>query len=177
VWTLIALTLQGKADRALEVFGMLNPIRRAGTRADAQRYKVEPYVVAADVYGEAPHEGRGGWTWYTGSAGWLYRAGLEWILGFRLHGNQLTIAPCVPANWRGFTIRYRHRGTPYLITVDRQIDAGVPQLTVDGSVQAPGRNVIDLAADGGEHAVHVAWLAAVADGEPASARHPQPAGL
>ena len=117
VWTLIALAMQGKAERAMEVFSMLNPVRRATTRADAQRYKVEPYVVAADVYGEAPHEGRGGWTWYTGSAGWLYRAALEWILGFRLRENQVTLTPCVPADWPGFSIRYRHRGTPYLITV------------------------------------------------------------
>ena len=103
----------------MEVFGMLNPIRRSATRADVQRYKVEPYVVAADVYGEAPHEGRGGWTWYTGSAGWLYRAGLEWILGFRLRENQLTLAPCVPPEWPGFTTILHptgHRGTPYEIT-------------------------------------------------------------
>ena len=97
VWTAIAFAMQGNADRALEVFNMLNPIRRSMTRADVQRYKVEPYVVAADVYSEAPHAGRGGWTWYTGSAGWLYRAGLEWILGFRLRENRLTITPCVPA--------------------------------------------------------------------------------
>ena len=83
VWTAIAFAMQGNAARAMEVFNMLNPIRRPTTRADVQRYKVEPYVVAADVYSEAPHAGRGGWTWYTGSAGWLYRAGLEWILGFR----------------------------------------------------------------------------------------------
>ena len=82
---------------------MLNPMRRTTTRADVQRYKVEPYVVAADVYSEAPHAGRGGWTWYTGSAGWLYRAGLEWILGFRVRENRLTLAPCVPPDWPGFT--------------------------------------------------------------------------
>jgi cyclic beta-1,2-glucan synthetase len=159
VWTVIALAMQGKAERAMEVFSMLNPIRRAGTRADAQRYKVEPYAVAADVYGEAPHEGRGGWTWYTGSAGWLYRAALEWILGFRLRENQLTLMPCVPADWPGFTVHYRHRGTPYVISVDRQMAGGVMQITVDGSVQKRGRNVIDLASDGAEHSVHVTWLA------------------
>ena len=159
--------MQGKAERAMEVFNMLNPVKRATTRADAQRYKVEPYVVAADVYGEAPHEGRGGWTWYTGSAGWLYRAALEWILGFRLRENQITLTPCVPADWAGFSIRYAHgkeghRSTPYLITVDRQLPAGVMQMTIDGAVQKPGRNVIDLASDGAEHSVHVAWRAATA---------------
>jgi cyclic beta-1,2-glucan synthetase len=160
VWTLIAFALQGKAERAMEMFHMLSPITRAPTRADAQRYKVEPYVVAGDVYGEAPHEGRGGWTWYTGSAGWLYRAGLEWILGFRLHGSQLTLAPCVPASWPGFTIRYRHRGTPYVIRVDAKGPDTLPQLTVDGHVQIVGRNAVELLADGAPHTISVAWLAA-----------------
>ena len=109
MWTAIAFAMQGNAARAMEVFDMLNPVRRTTTRADVQRYKVEPYVVAADVYSEAPHAGRGGWTWYTGSAGWLYRAGLEWILGFRLRENRLTLMPCVPPEWPGFTIYYRHR--------------------------------------------------------------------
>jgi cyclic beta-1,2-glucan synthetase len=166
IWTVIALTLQGKAEKALEVFAMLNPIRRTSTRADVQRYKVEPYAVAADIYSEAPHAGRGGWTWYTGSAGWLYRAGLESILGFRLRANQLTLTPCVPANWPGFSIVYRHRGTIYEISVDRQPASGAAaQLTIDGQVQKPGRNVVDLVEDGGKHTVHVAWLAAAAADE------------
>jgi cyclic beta-1,2-glucan synthetase len=169
-WTVIALALQGKASLAMEVFNMLSPIRRSSTRADVQRYKVEPYVVAADVYGEAPHEGRGGWTWYTGSAGWLYRAGLEWILGFRLRENQLTLSPCVPPEWPGYTVRYRHRGTPYEITVDAQIAGGVPQLTVDGQVQSPGRTTVDLLSDGASHRVHLAWLAS-GSGDPAAASH------
>jgi cyclic beta-1,2-glucan synthetase len=162
IWTVIALTLQGKAALALEVFGMLNPIRRAMTRADVQRYKVEPYAVAADVYSEAPHAGRGGWTWYTGSAGWLYRAGLESILGFKLRENRLTIAPCVPAEWPGFTVRYRFRNTPYEIRVDAQPDPGATaQLTVDGLAQKTG-NVVTLVDDGAAHLVHVAWLGATA---------------
>ena len=86
VWTLIAFAALGDGDKAGELFRMLNPIHRASTRAGVQRYKVEPYVVAGDVYAEAPHVGRGGWTWYTGAAGWLYRAGIEWMLGFRLRG-------------------------------------------------------------------------------------------
>ncbi len=169
VWTLIALTMQGKADRAMEVFSMLNPIRRSMTRTDAQRYKVEPYAVAADVYSEAPHDGRGGWTWYTGSAGWLYRAGLEWILGFRLRANQLVLAPCVPAEWPGFTIHYRHRGTPYVITVERQPGPNaLVQLTVDGHLLKPGRNVVDLVADGASHTVLVTWRAAAESGDVAA---------
>jgi cyclic beta-1,2-glucan synthetase len=162
IWTVIALTLQGKAALALEVFGMLNPIRRAMTRADVQRYKVEPYAVAADVYSEAPHAGRGGWTWYTGSAGWLYRAGLEWILGFKLRENRLTIAPCVPADWPGFTIHYRFRNTPYEIRVDALPEpAASAQVTVDGIAQKTG-NVVTLVDDGATHIVHVAWLDATA---------------
>jgi cyclic beta-1,2-glucan synthetase len=171
VWTVIALTLQHKAELAMEVFNMLNPVRRALTREDVQRYKVEPYAVAADVYGEAPHEGRGGWTWYTGSAGWLYRAALEWILGFRLRENQLVLAPCVPADWDGFTIEYQHRGTPYVITVEKQPPGAMIQLTIDGHAQPPGRNVVDLLEDRARHTVHVTWLAASAADEVAATRN------
>jgi cyclic beta-1,2-glucan synthetase len=169
VWTAIAFAMQGKAELAMEVFNMLNPVKRATTRADVQRYKVEPYAVAADVYGEAPHAGRGGWTWYTGSAGWLYRAGLEWILGFKLRENRLTLSPCVPPDWPNYTIRYRHRDSVYEITVDKQPGPGaLPQLTIDGHVQKPGRNHVDLVDDGAAHQVHVAWLEASVTGDVAS---------
>jgi cyclic beta-1,2-glucan synthetase len=163
IWTVIALTMLRKPARAMEVFNMLNPVSRATSREDVQRYKVEPYAVAADVYSEAPHAGRGGWTWYTGSAGWLYRAGLEWILGFKLRENRLTIAPCVPPDWPGFTIYYRHRDTPYVITVDRMPEPdALAQLTVDGQVLKAGRNFVELAEDGATHQVHVAWHSATA---------------
>jgi len=163
VWTAIAFAQQGNATRAMEVFNMLNPIRRAMTRADVQRYKVEPYVVAADVYSEAPHAGRGGWTWYTGSAGWLYRAGLEWILGFRVRENRVTFVPCVPPDWPGFSIHYRHGNTPYEFIVDRQPGAdAVPQFTVDGEARPPGRAAIDLVDDGAAHTVKITWAAAPA---------------
>jgi cyclic beta-1,2-glucan synthetase len=162
-WTAIAFAMQGKPERAMEVFNMLNPVRRGTTRADVQRYKVEPYVVAADVYSEPPHAGRGGWTWYTGSAGWVYRAGLEWILGFRVRDGRFTLTPCVPADWPGFSIQYRYRNTPYEITVDRQPSAdALAQFTIDGQVQTPGRNVVDMVDDGARHQVHVAWLPATA---------------
>jgi len=174
IWTVIALAMQGKAALAMEVFGMLNPVRRAATRTDVQRYKVEPYAVAADVYSEAPHAGRGGWTWYTGSAGWLYRAGLEWILGFRVRENRLTIAPCVPPDWDGFRIRYRHGNTPYEITVDRQPGSNaLPHLTIDGQLQRPGGNVVELVDDGEKHGVHVAWLAASTSGDVAAMENSQ----
>ena len=96
IWSVIAFAMLGDGDKAGELFSMLNPINHASTRAAIHRYKVEPYVVCADVYAEPPHVGRGGWTWYTGSAGWMYRAGLEWILGFRVRGATLLLDPCVP---------------------------------------------------------------------------------
>jgi cyclic beta-1,2-glucan synthetase len=160
VWTAIAFAMQGNAARAMEVFNMLNPIRRSTNRADVQRYKIEPYAIAGDVYSEAPHAGRGGWSWYTGSAGWLYRAGLEWILGFRVRENRLTLAPCVPPEWPGFTIRYRHRSTPYEFIVDQQPGVNaLPQFTVDGEARPPGRATLDLVDDGVPHTVKVAWTA------------------
>jgi cyclic beta-1,2-glucan synthetase len=96
IWAVIAFAQLGEGDKAAELLAMLNPIQRSNTRAALHRYKVEPYVVSADVYAEPQHIGRGGWSWYTGSAGWMYRAALESILGFRVHGNALRIDPCIP---------------------------------------------------------------------------------
>jgi cyclic beta-1,2-glucan synthetase len=132
--------------------------------------------VAADVYSEAPHAGRGGWTWYTGSAGWMYRAGLEWILGFRVRENRLTLVPCVPADWPSFTIHYRrpgpHHVTIYEIIVDKQPDArSSPQLIVDGVVQNVGRNTVELADDGAPHTIHLMWRAATAHEDFAATRN------
>jgi cyclic beta-1,2-glucan synthetase len=109
----------------------------------------------------------GGWTWYTGSAGWMYRAGLEWILGFRLRENRLTLVPCIPPEWPGFTLYYRHQGahhlTPYQIIVDKQPGPRtMPQLVIDGEVQNPGRNTVDLVDDGAPHTVHMMWRASSA---------------
>jgi cyclic beta-1,2-glucan synthetase len=119
-----------------------------------------------------PHAGRGGWTWYTGSAGWLYRAGLEWILGFRVRENRLTVTPCVPPEWSGFTIHYRHHGTPYEIIVDKQPEPrALPQLVIDGAVQAAGLATVDLTDDGAAHTVHVMWLASAAAEDLAATRH------
>ena len=172
VWTAIAFAMQGNAARAMEVFNMLNPIRRSTTRADVQRYKVEPYVVAADVYSEAPHAGRGGWTWYTGSAGWLYRAGLEWILGFRLHENRVTISPCVPTDWPSFSIHYRHHSTPYEFIVDRQPGpSAVPQFTIDDEALPSVRATIELVDDGSPHTVRVSWREAAATDDLAATRN------
>jgi cyclic beta-1,2-glucan synthetase len=102
MWAVLAFAKLGQGDRAHALFSMLNPINHALNAKDVDRYKVEPYVVAADVYSVAPHVGRGGWTWYTGSAAWMYRAGIEGILGIRREGDFVTIEPCIPTAWPGF---------------------------------------------------------------------------
>ena len=108
-WVVLATALQGRGDRAMELWNLINPIYHATTAEEVQHYKVEPYVVCADVYGAPPHTGRGGWTWYTGSASWLYRVAIETILGFQLRGGTLRIEPCIPPSWPGFELSYRHR--------------------------------------------------------------------
>ena len=102
IWSVLAFAALGDGDKAGELFSLLNPINHASSRAGVYRYKVEPYVIAADIYAEPPHVGRGGWTWYTGSAGWMYRAGIEWILGLRLRGTMMHLDPCIPRAWPGF---------------------------------------------------------------------------
>jgi cellobiose phosphorylase len=155
-WVVLAVALQGRGDRALELWNMLNPIHHATTPADVERYKVEPYAVCADVYGAVPHVGRGGWTWYTGSASWLYRVALETILGFRLEGDTLRIEPCVPPKWLGYEITYRYRSATYRIRVDNAAGTGcgVGSVTLDGR-PSPGK-VVTLLDDGSTHDVRVA---------------------
>ena len=119
----MALATLGEGDKAAELFSLLNPINHARTRSDVHRYKVEPYVVAADIYATAPHIGRGGWTWYTGSAGWMQRAGVESILGLRIRGAFLHLDPCIPKNWATFEMTVRRQSAQYEITV--QNPAGV----------------------------------------------------
>ena len=113
--------MQGDTERAWELFGMLNPIHHASTPEQLETYKVEPYVMSADIYAAAPHIGRGGWTWYTGAAGWMYRLILETLLGITIEGSQLRIAPCVPAHWQNYKIHYRYRDTIYHITINCEI--------------------------------------------------------
>jgi len=145
----------GDGDKAAELFRMLNPIHRVASRSNVQRYKVEPYVVAGDVYAEPPHVGWGGWTWYSGSAGWLYRAGVEWMLGFRLRGVTLCIDPCIPSHWSGYSIRFRYHSALYHIVVEnpRHVSRGVTLVELDGEPLI-GRNSIPLVA-AGEHHIRV----------------------
>jgi cyclic beta-1,2-glucan glucanotransferase len=156
VWAVIAFAALGDGDKAGELFRMLNPIRRAGTRTGVQRYKVEPYVVAGDVYAEPPHVGRGGWTWYTGAAGWLYRAGVEWMLGFRLKGTSLYIDPCIPRDWPGYTIHFHYHSAVYRIRIDNpsSVTRGVVMTEVGGR-RFVGVAAIPLVDDGELHHVRV----------------------
>jgi cyclic beta-1,2-glucan synthetase len=156
IWVAIAFAELGDGDRAAEILAMLNPIDRARNAADVQRYKVEPYAIAGDVYARPPHTGRGGWTWYTGSAGWMYRAGLEWRLGFRVRGARLFVDPCVPRAWPAFAIAFRHRSARYHIEVEnpRGVSRGVSSVEVDG-VRLDGDRGITLVDDGTTHRVRV----------------------
>jgi cyclic beta-1,2-glucan synthetase len=165
LWTVIAFALLGDGDRAGELFGLLNPINHASTRAGMHKYKVEPYVAVGDVYAVPPHTGRGGWTWYTGSAGWMYRAALEYILGFKLSGDRLRIAPCVPRFWREFEITYRRGTTTYHIKVENPhaLCRGVASIKLDGVMQPA--DVILLSNDGLTHEARVVMGERIAEAE------------
>ncbi len=151
VWAGMAYARLGDAARAWEVLSLINPVHHAQTPEGVETYAVEPYVVAADVYASASHLGRGGWTWYTGSAAWMYRLVLESLLGITIAGDRLRIAPCVPADWKGFTVFYRYRETVYRIEVGLGPPGGVTRLKVDG-VELEG-GVVPLVDDGKEHRV------------------------
>jgi cyclic beta-1,2-glucan synthetase len=151
----MALAQLGCGDEAAEIFHMLNPINHTRTPADVDRYQTEPYVVAGDIYARAPWVGRGGWTWYTGSAGWMYRAGLESILGLTLLGHTFQLDPCIPASWPSFTIAWRHRSTRYEIEVQNPARRcrGVESADLDGAAVDP--SAIPLVDDGGVHRLSV----------------------
>jgi cyclic beta-1,2-glucan synthetase len=155
VWTAMAIAKLGNGDEAVELFHMLNPINHARSPQEVERYKVEPYVVAADVYAHPLHVGRGGWTWYTGSAGWLYRLGLESILGLTRHGATFTVDPCIPASWPGYTMEWRVDQTLYEISVEnpQQRCRGVASATLDGAEVDP--MAIPLTGDAGRHQIRI----------------------
>ena len=158
-WFVMALAELDFGDEAMELFHMINPINHSRTPADVDRYKLEPYVVAGDVYTHPSHPGRGGWSWYTGSAGWLYRTGLERLLGLRRRGDTFTIDPCIPSSWPSFEINWRCGGARYLIAVTnphRQC-RGVGSATLDGTSVDPVR--IPLVGDGRTHRVDIVLAA------------------
>jgi len=154
-WAVLATVALGDGDRAAKLFGLLNPVRRALTQADADRSKVEPYAAVADVYSVAPHVGRGGWSWYTGSAGWMQRVGVEGILGIRIRSATLHIDPCIPRDWPGFEATIVWRSARYRIVVGNpgRICKGVATVRLDGADAAAGP--VGLLDDGGTHLVEV----------------------
>jgi cyclic beta-1,2-glucan synthetase len=153
IWATMAFAELGDSERAWELLRMINPVSHGSDAAEMKIYKVEPYVVSADVYAVEPHVGRGGWSWYTGSAGWMYRLMVESLLGLHLDAAHLRIEPVLPTAWEGFSIDYRYRETMYRIQV-RQIEPdGIRALRLDGELQIAGR--LALRDDGNEHRVEL----------------------
>jgi len=154
-WVVLALALLGSGDEAMELFHMLNPINHSRTPSQVEHYMTEPYAVAADVYDHPAHRGRGGWTWYTGSAGWMYRVGLEGILGLQRHGAFFTVNPCIPSSWPSYTIEWRFGKSLYTIVVEnpKRRCQGVASVELDGSPADPA--AIPLENDGRDHRVRV----------------------
>jgi cyclic beta-1,2-glucan synthetase len=154
LWFVQALTLQGKGTKAIEVFDLLNPILSASS-ARIRNYRVEPYVVAADVYSMPPHVGRGGWSWYTGSASWMYRIAIESILGLRFRGNVITLSPCISSKWSGFEVRFRRGSTNWTVRILNPdgVEHGVKHVRVDS--RQIDRCDIEMLDDGRDHLIEV----------------------
>jgi cyclic beta-1,2-glucan synthetase len=155
LWTILAFARLGDGDRAMDLFSLINPINLTRTPDGALRYKVEPYVVAADVYSQPPHVGRGGWTWYTGSAGWMYRVGLEGLLGLTMSGGALKIDPCIPRAWPRYEMTVRRGSSEYRIVIDNPdgVNRGVKRVDLDGVEQS--ERVVQVSDDGVVHQVRV----------------------
>jgi cyclic beta-1,2-glucan synthetase len=157
IWSVFAFAKLGDGDKAFELLSLLNPINHTNSQTGVHRYKVEPYVVSADVYSVPPHVGRGGWTWYTGSAGWTYRVALERILGFRLQGNNLLLDPCIPKSWPGYEISYRFGSARYDISVENPqgVCRGILAINLDGRMLSRRPSLVPLADDGASHRVQI----------------------
>jgi cyclic beta-1,2-glucan synthetase len=154
-WTIIALARLGMGDEAMELFHMINPLNHMRTPGGADKYRVEPYAIAADVYAHPMHVGRGGWTWYTGSAGWVYQAAIRWLLGMRRTGSTLSINPCIPAIWPQYSVDWTIGRTRYRFTVvnPEHRSCGVASAKLDGTAIDPA--AVPLVDDGAEHEVTV----------------------
>jgi cellobiose phosphorylase len=149
IWAAMAFAKLGDKKRAWELMSMINPVNHAKSPQEVAVYKVEPYVIAADVYAMTPHTGRGGWTWYTGSAGWMYRLVVESLLGLRLEIDKLRFEPCIPEDWESFKIHYRYRETTYHISIIQIKDVSGTSITLD-NVKING-NALPLINDRREH--------------------------
>jgi len=155
VWVILAFAKMGEGDKAYQLYNMITPINHSCSPIEAARYKTEPYVMAADVYAIPPNTGRGGWTWYTGAAGWMYRVGVEYILGIKKRGDKLLIDPCIPSDWTEYSVVYKYGNARYNISVKNpnRVNKGVKKVTVDNKEVKD--NVIYLVDDGKEHVVIV----------------------
>ncbi|HET6603087.1 MAG TPA: glucoamylase family protein [Xanthomonadaceae bacterium] len=162
VWATMAFAQIGDSAKAWELLGMINPVNHGRSARDIETYKVEPYVVAADVYAVPPHVGRGGWTWYTGSSGWMYRLIVESLLGVQRQGDSLRLAPCIPGDWDEYVVRYRRGNALYVIQVHQAAAGSARRLVIDGVEQAGSS--IALREDHGQHQVEL-WVP-VADAGP-----------
>jgi cellobiose phosphorylase len=153
IWVAMAFAKLKNCKQAWDVLNMINPVNHSSSAEEIARYKVEPYVIAADVYAMQPYTGRGGWTWYTGSAGWMYRLITESLLGLRREKDKLYFEPCIPSDWDSFKIQYRFRETVYRITLSRNEDQALTIIRVDGTDS--GNNYIQLVDDHQEHHAEV----------------------
>ncbi len=156
IWTAMAFAKLGDSIKAWEITNMINPINHARSPEEAERYKVEPYVMAADVYAMPNHMGRGGWTWYTGSSGWMYRLIVESLLGLRLENDKLYIEPCIPSDWVSYKIHYRYRETTYHITVNQLHEADAKLTVIVDGVDYHNK-FISLIDDRQEHQAEVKY--------------------
>jgi cyclic beta-1,2-glucan synthetase len=156
-WVAQAFAMLGDGDQAVDVLALINPINRTTDTTGLHRYKAEPYAVCADIYSTPPHVGRGGWSWYTGSAAWTYRVAMERVLGLRKQGEHLIIDPCIPKHWPGFTITMRHRSSTYEIAVENPtgVSRGLLRIELDGKILFDKGGLVALNDDGAMHQVRV----------------------
>ncbi|HSC89065.1 MAG TPA: hypothetical protein VLC09_17405, partial [Polyangiaceae bacterium] len=175
LWTAWALLLLGRGEQAHELLSDLNPIAHSADAAQMAKYQVEPYVLAADVYSQPPHVGRGGWTWYTGSAAWMYRLGVEWLLGIRRRGAELELEPCVPPSWTHFEVKYQASGAGTLSLIfenPERISRGIAELVLDGQRLEGPRVPLPSAGEHRQLRVRLGSCSAVAPSVPARPRVP-----
>jgi cyclic beta-1,2-glucan synthetase len=156
-WTVLAFAMLGDGDRAHQLYSIMNPVNHGSSNAAIHRYRVEPYVVCGDLYSMAANTGRGGWTWYSGSAGWMYRVAMEGILGFHVQGDNLKLDPCIPRSWPGFEITFRYRSSRYDIVVEnpQNVSKGILTIELDNSRISADSLLIPLTGDGAIHSVRV----------------------
>ena len=144
IWVVIAEAMLGFGDKAVDLYKLINPIEHSSSKDAAKKYKVEPYVIAADVYATRNLAGRGGWTWYTGSASWYYKAGIEYILGLKIEKGILKIEPCIPRDWKEYSIHFKWQNSIYNIKIKNpnEKNTGITKILLDG-VEVENNIVLD----------------------------------